>query len=101
MKITIEIETDADGRAIAARVIGGGVRKVPRKRPPITLARTKDSEELILLREFVAEHGPSGAARLLNVSKAAVYQWAYRGSIPEKYVDMIGTINTAREGDHA
>lgn len=99
MKITIEIETDAEGRAIAARVIGGAVRKVPRKRPPLTVARPKDGEDIILLREFVSKHGPIEAARLLNVSKGAIYQWAYRGRIPEKYVDAIGVINTER-GDY-
>ena len=99
MKITIEIETDDEGRAIGARVVGGGVRKVPRKRPPITVTRPKDGEDMILLREFVATHGPVEASRLLNVSRAAVYQWAYRGRIPEKYVDAIGEINTAGEAD--
>ena len=63
MKITIEIETDDDGRAIRARVIGGGVRKVHRTRPPVTLARPKDGEDMLLLREFIATHGPAEAAR--------------------------------------
>lgn len=94
MKITIEIETDDDGRAIRARVIGGGVRKVHRTRPPVTLARPKDGEDMLLLREFIATHGPAEAARLLKVSKAAVYQWCYRGRIPEKHVDAIGLINS-------
>ena len=94
MKITIEIETDDSGRAIRARVVSGGVRKERKKRTMIAEGAKGDSVQLQQVREFVARHGHDGAAKLLKVSRAAVYQWLYRGRVPAWQTERINEINS-------
>lgn len=98
LKILLEVELNTSGKAIGVRVLEGKAKAKARPRQLITEPTDKDSEAVLLVREFVAEHGVMNAARMLNVSHTAIYQWTYRGVVPEKYLDAIGTINSAAEG---
>lgn len=95
LKILLELELNTSGKVTGVRVVEGRARPKQKPRRLITEPSDKDSEEIRLVREFVAEHGVMNASRLLNVSHTAIYQWTYRGVVPEKYVDAIGAINTA------
>lgn len=92
MRIVIELETDEEGRAIRARVVSGGVMKKRKPRRRIVEGAKGDSPELQQVREFIIKHGHAEAARLLKVSRATIYQWLYRGSVPEWRTDQINEI---------
>lgn len=97
LKILLEVELNTSGKVVSVRALEGKARAKPRKRRLITEAGDKDPDEVLLVREFVEKHGAMNAARMLHVSHTAIYQWTYRGKVPEKYLDAISAINTAEE----
>ena len=93
MRIVIELETDETGRVVRTRILSGGVVKGRKPRRKITEGAKGDSPELQQVREFVAHHGHEVASELLGVSRAAVYQWLYRGAVPGRHTEKINAIN--------
>lgn len=92
MKILIEIETDEAGRAIRARVVSGGARRERKPRRLITEGACGDTAELQQVREFILHHGHDAASEKLGVSRAAIYQWLYRGVVPARHTDKINEL---------
>lgn len=99
MKLLIEIETDDSGRAIRARIVEGGIPKARKKRAPVTRRAVSDSADITLLRSFLAIHGVVEAARMLRVTRGAVYNWLHRSSIPAKHLGEIERINLLTDVD--
>lgn len=94
MEIVLKIETDSEGRAVRVRILGGGVKREHRRHRKVSEVRLGESLEVEYIRSFVADRGIKEAARVLGVSRAAIYQWTYRGSVPEKYIGIINQIKT-------
>jgi DNA invertase Pin-like site-specific DNA recombinase len=93
MRILIELETDAEGRAIRAKIVGGGVFKPRKERRRMGVKSERDTQSVRLVHDFISRHGVSEAARMLGITRYAIYQWVNRGTVPWRHVENIERIN--------